>query len=193
MQDHKTDRRVLYTKMFLRESLLSLMKKKPIDRITPTELCRHAGIHRNTFYTYYSGTRSLLKSIEDELYEEVGRAVKQSLDGKAQRSVVAEINLSIYKNKDLCGVLFSDYGDKDFLKRIFDLIHDWVIEEWKKIGLENEEQLEALYAFYSGGSRALIQEWALTGLKPDAEALAAMISKLCHRGLGGLLQPEQSK
>jgi hypothetical protein len=46
----KEDRRVLYTKMFLREALLELMREKPVDRITPTELCRRAGINRNDTY-----------------------------------------------------------------------------------------------------------------------------------------------
>jgi predicted transcriptional regulator len=43
------DRRVLYTKMFLREALFELMREKPIGKITPTELCRKANINRNIF------------------------------------------------------------------------------------------------------------------------------------------------
>ena len=41
-QKSKTDRRILYTKIFLKEALLELMKEKPVDKITPTELCRKA-------------------------------------------------------------------------------------------------------------------------------------------------------
>ena len=33
------DRRVKYTKMVLRESLIKLLQKKPISRITVKELC----------------------------------------------------------------------------------------------------------------------------------------------------------
>ena len=34
------DRRVKFTKMVLRESLLELMREKPIGEITVTELCK---------------------------------------------------------------------------------------------------------------------------------------------------------
>ena len=70
-QPQKTDRRVLYTKMFLRESLLALMREMPISKITPTELCRRAGINRNTFYTHYQSAEELLSEIEEELFTKV--------------------------------------------------------------------------------------------------------------------------
>ena len=65
------DRRVQYTKMFLREALIELMKEKPIGKVTPTELCRRADINRNTFYSHYSCAEDLLRSIEDELEQRV--------------------------------------------------------------------------------------------------------------------------
>ena len=45
----KTDRRVLKTEQALESALLKLMHGKSIDQITTTELCRTAGINRNTF------------------------------------------------------------------------------------------------------------------------------------------------
>jgi AcrR family transcriptional regulator len=62
--NEKVDR-MLYTKKFLRESLLALMKEKPTAKIAPSELCRHAGMNRNTFYTHYGILEALLKSIEE--------------------------------------------------------------------------------------------------------------------------------
>ena len=70
-QKTKTDRRVLYTKMFLKESLLELMKEKPVDKITPTELCRKADINRNTFYAHYYSTRDVLEEIETEFSTQI--------------------------------------------------------------------------------------------------------------------------
>ena len=78
--DTKIDRRVLYTKMFLKESLLELMKEKPIDKITPTELCRHAGINRNTFYKHYYTTRDLLQEIEEEFSAQLVESIGDSAD-----------------------------------------------------------------------------------------------------------------
>ena len=41
---HDADRRVKFTKMVLRESLLELMREKPIGEITVTELCKNARV-----------------------------------------------------------------------------------------------------------------------------------------------------
>ena len=38
----KSDRRVRYTRMVLKQALLSLMLERPITRITVTEICERA-------------------------------------------------------------------------------------------------------------------------------------------------------
>ena len=142
INEKKTDRRVLYTKMFLKESLLALMKEKPIARITPTELCRHAGMNRNTFYTHYDSPEALLISIEDEMYEQVRHTIERSMNSGSISALLTEICGAIYDHRDLCAVLFSQYGDKDFLRRIIDLAHDRTINEWKTAGMRSgDEQL----------------------------------------------------
>jgi len=68
---------ILHTKMFLRESLLALLEDKPIEKITPTELCRHAGINRNTFYSHYRSPEELLHSMEQELLEKIEASISR--------------------------------------------------------------------------------------------------------------------
>ena len=46
---HDADRRVKFTKMVLRESLLELMREKPIGEITVTELCKNAAVYIGVF------------------------------------------------------------------------------------------------------------------------------------------------
>ena len=53
MANVKDNRRVHYTKAALRQSLISHLKKKPIDRITVKEICETADLNRGTFYAYY--------------------------------------------------------------------------------------------------------------------------------------------
>ena len=65
--------------MFLRESLLKLLETKPIEKITPTELCRHAGINHNTFYSHYRSPEELLHSMEEDLL----RIIEASISGEA--------------------------------------------------------------------------------------------------------------
>ena len=65
MPEKKQDARVRYTKMMIRNSLLELLRTKPIAKITVTEICEMAGINRATFYAHYSGPSDLLHALEN--------------------------------------------------------------------------------------------------------------------------------
>ena len=185
----RTDRRVLYTKMFLRESLLALMKEKPIAKITPTELCRHAKMNRNTFYTHYNSPEALLKSIEDEMYEQIRHSIEHSLIGESISALMAEICQAIFDHRDLCTVLFSEYGDKDFLRRIIDLAHDRTIADWRAAGMgSDDEQAEMLYCYSVNGSVSVIQKWILDGMKKSPQEIAQFIEKSSYFGLYGFIE-----
>jgi len=186
--DKKTDRRVLYTKMFLRESLLTLLKEKPIAKITPSELCRHAKMNRNTFYAHYNSPEELLKSIEDEFYKAVQLSLERSLNVGSISELMTEICQAIADHRDLCSILFTEFGDKDFLKRIVDLAHDKTITEWAAAGVYNDnEQVEMLYCFSVSGSVSVIQKWIADGMKSTPAEIACFIEKVSNNGLFGFI------
>ena len=62
----KESRKTRYTRMALEDSLIELMTKKPISKITIKELCENADINRTTFYSHYSDQYDLLRQIEDD-------------------------------------------------------------------------------------------------------------------------------
>ena len=74
-QSKKEDRRIRYTRLALRQSLLELMRSRPIDKITVKEICAHADINRGTFYTHFSSPYDLLQQIENELYDALDRSL----------------------------------------------------------------------------------------------------------------------
>ena len=51
----KKDARKRYTQMVLKQSLLKLLKEKPVNKITVKEVCELAQLNRATFYAHYSG------------------------------------------------------------------------------------------------------------------------------------------
>ncbi|HCA30580.1 MAG TPA: TetR/AcrR family transcriptional regulator, partial [Ruminococcaceae bacterium] len=66
MRKMKESRKTRYTRMVLQDSLLELMKNKPISKITIKELCETADINRTTFYAHYRDQYDLLRTIEGE-------------------------------------------------------------------------------------------------------------------------------
>lgn len=176
------DRRVLYTKMFLRESLLALMETKPVEKITPTELCRHAGINRNTFYAHYRSPEELLESIEEEILIKIREALED------EHSVIGTLRI-LKNNADFCKVLVSPYCPHDFWKRIFEDSIGHYLEVWKLTDPAFSEATQRRVVKYAiNGAVAVIQDWMVSGMSTPEEEIAGLIRVLTDRGIPGITE-----
>ena len=184
----KTDRRVLYTKMFLKESLLELMKEKPVDKITPTELCRHAGINRNTFYSHYYSTRDVLVEIEEEFSNEMIVSLENKSSEADSKALLGEVCLKIYDKKDFCKILLSENGDSAFLQKVISLGKAPVVSSWKNSGVEvKDEDMEMLFTFVVNGSIAILRKWAADDMLIPPAEIAQMINRISSGGISGMI------
>ena len=61
------DKRIIKTKKNLKNTLISLLDKKPFEQITVTELCQAAETSRITFYTHYNDKYELA----DEIFQDM--------------------------------------------------------------------------------------------------------------------------
>ena len=189
-QNAKTDRRVLYTKMFLRESLLELMKEKPVDKITPTELCREAQINRNTFYTHYYTARDVLEEIETEFSSQIIESLSNrfSAENIDIPQMLNEICRMIYEKQDFCKILRSENGDAAFLESVIKLGKNVIIQGWQKAGVSlPEDQMDMFFSFIISGSIALIRKWAATDMKNTPEEVAKLIERATYGGINGMI------
>ncbi|NOU63066.1 TetR family transcriptional regulator [Paenibacillus sp. LMG 31461] len=67
----KTDRRIVRSKIALRESLLALMSQKPFTSISITEIVEFANYNRGTFYANYESKEDLLDDIISQLTDQL--------------------------------------------------------------------------------------------------------------------------
>lgn len=67
----KTDRRTLYTKSAIKDTFLELKRKRALDSITITELCKMAEISRGTFYLHYGNISEVLNELIDDALSDV--------------------------------------------------------------------------------------------------------------------------
>jgi hypothetical protein len=62
----KTDRRTLYTRNVVKDSLLELLGKNTFDNITVAAVCKQAEITRATFYLHYDNLSAVLDEVLDD-------------------------------------------------------------------------------------------------------------------------------
>jgi AcrR family transcriptional regulator len=58
--EQKENRKIRYTKKVIRDSLMELMKSKPILSVSIKDICGLADISRSTFYSHYKDQYELL-------------------------------------------------------------------------------------------------------------------------------------
>jgi AcrR family transcriptional regulator len=188
----RQDRRVRYTKTVLRQSLLELMRTQPIEKITVKEICLRADINRGTFYAHFASPHDLLMSIENELYEEIRRSLDTNLTTEAISDLLLNIFELIEKNHDLCSVLFSEYGDKTFLRRIMFLAHDQSMQQWKaRYPQADPSYMEKVYTFVVSGCLGLLQDWIQNGMATNRHDFVQIIDQFIKTALG-LLEKSKS-
>ena len=186
---NKTDRRVLYTKMFLKESLLELMKEKAIDKITPTELCRKANINRNTFYTHYYTPRDVLAEIETDFSTQIIDSLRSKFTSANIDipQMLKEICCIIHTQKEFCKVLLSENGDAAFFENVISLGKPMIMDGWRADGMKlGENEMEMIFAFIVNGSIALIRKWAATDMLEPPEKVAILIERIAYNGINEL-------
>lgn len=154
----RTDARVRYTQKILKESLLKLLKEKPINKVTVKEVCDIAELNRATFYSHYSDCFALLESIENELVEAFGQSLilEKSFDVSALIEAIYGI---IEKNEDACSVLIFQNASSSVIQRMIALARDKSISYWKQeLHRATDDDLELLYTHLSNGLMHVVVE-----------------------------------
>lgn len=174
------DRRVIRTHRLLREALIELLKEMPIGKITPTELCRRADINRNTFYSHYTSPLELLSSLENELFDEVEKAVMHCSEAL---EIISATCLALRKNRDICSVLFTNNADPAFSARIFSIAHqrnmDLIDVHHTQL---NANYRQMMSAFSINGCAAVLQIWIQNGMVEKPEDIAKFMQSLSWHG-----------
>ena len=184
----RENRRVRYTRMALRESLLALLQQYPINKITVSRICEQADVNRSTFYLYYKDSYDLLEKIESELHDELSRAIERSGSTLPNSDILKHVYEIIYKNRDICRVLFGEYGDKEFLKKIGSMNREQILQDWRRqFGSIDDTLLEYLHAFSAYTNIGVMERWISRDFQETPEQLAQLVSRLLMNGVSTYL------
>jgi AcrR family transcriptional regulator len=181
----KTDARVRFTRNAIRESLLGLLENKSIHKISVKEICEAAQINRATFYLHYKSPYDLLRRIEDELFESLSSEVIDKFDSDIG-FITGKAFEIIGQHFDLCRILFSENGDRQFLDRAMSVSKERTIASWRaQYPGASKLQVEYLYAFVISGAVAVIERWVRSGMRETPLELGVVADKMCRFWLRG--------
>ena len=177
------NQRTRLTKRLLRESLLELLRDKPVEHITVKELCELAELNRSTFYAYYNDVPALYQEMGGELARALLDHIRAINRGGG---INTEPMLSyIRDNRELFRLLV--YRD-EYLNANQPVLRQ-IIEGYFGIAPElalpcaPEEREYFLQYLYMGGT-GIIHRWVQNGCGLPPEQIAALIDGLIGRAVG---------
>ena len=177
----ETDTRIQYTKNALKMALLRILKKKPIAKVTITELCEEAKLNRGTFYLHYIEPNDVLKEIEEDFITEHLGHLSPYMNVKHDTSILSKLFLSMIENRELCLTLMGPNGAPQFTERIKRLIWPTLLEDWRRDFPEYRlEDLELCHEFIFPGATNLILQWLRNPKGLTTEEIARRLDRLGH-------------
>ncbi|MGN1166385.1 MAG: TetR-like C-terminal domain-containing protein [Lachnospiraceae bacterium] len=165
-----------FTRQAIMYSMLKLLQKKSIDKITVKDICELCEINRNTFYYYYSDIFQVLEEllkmeteeslIEDQKYESFYE------DFLKRYHLILEYKKAVYnlynsKNRELILKYFQDITE--------DFVEKYVSREVKGKNLLPED-IKFIIAFYSSSMIGNTLQWMQKGMQEKQEQLIYKLS-----------------
>lgn len=163
------DRRIKNTKEKVRMCFVELLRIKPIDEITVTELCEKRDINRATFYKYYENQYDLLDKLEQDYIREILDDIEKS-GSEEFPMLIRPIIEKVKSTQDYFSILISENGDSRFREKVFSLCYK---ENMKIIDgyFKNcdETQKKWLFYFMGEGLNGIFRRWLADGMKESAD------------------------
>ena len=174
------NRSVRNTKKRLKEALLILLQKKPVNEISVTELSELADVNRGTFYFHYTDVYDILYRTQDEFFREFEEILDFDENSKTNiYRYLLKIFSFLEDNHDMCRVFFSENNDMKFFNKIKSLVNKHLCSLWKYADISfNEANTEMYNAFIVNGCAGIMKRWLDDGLKETSEEIASLVSSI---------------
>jgi len=191
---NKSESKYFNTAIKMDLALVSLLKKKPFDYITVSEICEEAGVNRSTFYLHYETIGDLLAETTRYLLDDF--LAYFSTDTKAIALNLVDCELSdlificdkylspylsyVKDHKEIFGtaLLYNQtLGFEDVYKRMFDNIFNPILERFQY----TPSNRQYVMMYYLNGVNAIILEWLRNGCDKSIQEISEIIS-ICIYG-----------
>ncbi len=168
------------TKAALEESLKRLLLKKPLDKITITDLTTDCGISRMAFYYHFKDIYDL---VEWSCVEDGTKALQGKKTSESWTEGLTQVFEAVLENKPFIMNVYRNVDRERIENYLFRLTYDLIagVVEEKSKGLDiSEEDKKFIANFYKYGFVGIMFEWIQAGMKEDIEELVNKMNLTLH-------------
>lgn len=165
----KEDARVIHSKALLQQAFLLLLKHKTFDEISIAELCKKAGVSRQTFYSNYKNKEDVLLEYLDDILNEF---YSHNLSQLEYDEVFQILSMIFTKYHEFLQSLFRANLDFQIMFRFQKLLKLMHSE------FQDHFLIEYINYFFAGGMYLVLRQWLLTGTQITALELTSMFKQI---------------
>lgn len=144
------DKRVEKTQKAIKEAFIELRAKKPLEKITVTELCRLACINKSTFYDHYEDIYALSEHLESETVIQIIESIPKDRDYTLNNPEVftKELSLAFAMHMDQIKILFSGRNKNRLADHLERLVKQYIFQKYPDYKDNAEKNVLLSYCIY---------------------------------------------
>ena len=177
-----SNKTALQSQRQIAEAMMALIQEKPYRQITISELCRTAGISRQTFYSLFTSRENVMVFTLQARYcdaPEIAQPARVADRGSALRWLCRGYSEYMLRNRSLIKLLVDNHIDY--------LLYDSFFEAMSGCDcfLREADPCTRGYAasFYAGGIACVARRYAQEGCTTTADDLEALLMTLLSGSL----------
>jgi AcrR family transcriptional regulator len=181
-----TDMRAQRSRKWLQDALAQLMKEKPFWEIQITEIADRAQVSRPTFYLHYRSKEELLLSQVDVVFAEFLNELSDTIaEGNYDRQKYSILIFQYWeRNAETLRMVMQAGLHEEFRERL----RKYFLLAIKQLTARNEkpkadeQTLEFIVDFESGGAYQLLTQWIARGMPYSARQIGTLFYQLAAAG-----------
>ena len=155
------------TRESLEISLMQLLEKKELKKITISELVERAGVSRAAFYRNYSSKEQIL----EEIFKNTVRGITDKLEEFNFKTEMYQIWLFLFKEAKKEARVISLAIDYNFEKLLTQAVFDFLEKRNRNAKTTTNSYMNS---FWSSAVVSVLSKWIKDGMKVPAEKIASL-------------------
>ena len=169
------------TKRALEASLKELLRHKPLDKITVSDLTDHCGVNRMTFYYHFKDIYDLVDWI---LAEDAAKAMEGRRGFGTWSEAYLDVLRQLQDNKTLVLNVYRSVGREQveqYLYKMLDPLLRMFVER-ENIPVQEEDK-QFIIDFYKYGFVGMVLEWIRRDMKTEPAIMAERLNTMMQGDL----------
>lgn len=176
------------TKHALEASLKKFLLKKPLDKITISDLTSDCGISRMAFYYHFKDIYDL---VEWACIEDAAKALAGKKTYDTWREGLTQIFEVVLENRPFILNAYRSLEKERIESFLFKLTHDLIMgvvqEQAKGTGLPEKDE-KFIADFYKYSFVGIMLDWIGQGMKEDYQEIVSSICKTMHGNISNSIK-----